>query len=183
MSVSFPLNQSDLVQFAQLLDHIRAKNPNLNLSELADSMGIEQNDVVGMFATAKAVCDRAAKSTCANVPTVLVKHWGEYQNASPMTHKVQIEDELAQAGRIGVYIEPIDSTDGSTLWATMEVSHDPHGHGSAAAVAHFAIDGEDYAFTLFQLNGEVLLVPEEGVEVESRPTGRGQTAYRIAWKC
>lgn len=183
MSVTFPLHQSDLVQFAHLLGNIRAKNPNLNLSELADSMGIHQNDVVSMFAMAKVVCDRAYKSSSGIVPTVQVKHWGDYQNASPMTHKVEIEDELVQAGRVGVYVGPIEPSGGSALWATMEVSHDPHGHGSAIAAAHVAIDGENYAFTLFQMEDAVLLVPEEGVEVESRPTGRGQTAYRIAWKC
>lgn len=181
MSNDSPMRQSDLVQFANLLCHIRTQNPNLDVGALAASMRIEHNDLVGIFATANAVVSRAHK-TSSIAPTVLVKHWSRYKDSSPMTHKVEVEDELIAAGRIAVFISAVDAGVESPLCGTMEVSHDPHGHGRPVPSAHFAVDGEGYAFSLFQVDGTVLLVPEEGVEVVSSPTARGQSAYRIAWK-
>lgn len=183
MSVTSLLQNPDLLQFANLLCHIRINNPTLDLAALASSMQIDHNEVVSIFSGANAVCSHAdADASESPSDALAVKHWSRYNDTSAMTHLVEVEDERLIAGRISVYAGAIDIAIDDPLWVTMEVSHDPHGAGQPVPAAHVSLDGEGMSFSLFKLNGEVLLVPEEGVEVTATSTGRGQTAYRVGSK-
>ena len=114
---------------------------------------------------------------------VEVRHWDCYGESSPNTHQFDITDQRKTNGQVFASLGALEGHLDDMIAVTMEVNSNPLNGVDHVPCVHVHFDDSNIAFSLFKINDEILLSPENGVFVNAEQhniNGRSESVYIIS---